>query len=62
MRTRKNTEPTRDYDYNCFGDAVGTIFWVVPLGLALVACGRNPVALVLVGIVVFFCYKISTSE
>jgi len=62
MRTRQNTERRRDREYDCAVDAVSTLFWVVPLGLVLAATGGNPVALVLIGIVCFFGWKICGAE
>ena len=62
MRTRKNTEPVYDRDYRCALDAVTTLFWAVPLGLVVIACGGNFIALGLVAVVVAFSVLIARSN
>ena len=62
MRNNKNTEPNYNPDYHCGLDAVTTLFWAVPLGLAVAICNGNIVGLSLVAVVVVFGVLIARAD
>lgn len=62
MRNNKNTEPRREREYHCALDAVTTLFWAVPLGLAVAICNGNIIGLSLVAVVVVFGVLIACAD